>query len=916
MIKNDKGENLMLDDGGVVKTPEMMIESAKFTQDMLQKIGSPWPQTTINPEFSKTTGFLPSVLIQPTINSIPNNPKTEDEKNVDVIKGKYGEYIWKDWRGQILTEQPILIKTEDRFKLHNDLPRTGADLFKKPYSSRDWLAAFGDKSTDYFKNGLQVIDGLTPIENPINGESNLRLSQNGFDNWLTPFELNDPVYFGFDIIFDAISSPLLNGSVKDFINNYSSINEISSKKAVYEEFKNQFLKFFRTNAKVSVDDTQVTMTKTNVNPANLDTQSTIFEAGKKSYFSSYVQKITGFDSLAETNKGDTFKYIPEWKKDFITITMREDTSLSTGALAHLYKLLYWSRPNGKGLIPENLLRFNCDIIVSEVRNMNRVRKAKETGNIEVIKDNVARWIYTLRDCQFWFDKLPVDDIVDMSTDMKSYENFVISIDFKYSSHKLERFVPTPEVKDKDGVSWGSYVGFDAGAIWKIGNSGARNPGSASDTSLPKFYTTNTNTFNQNGISSPYILSIYGDPSKEKQVTSNISSLTNLSDKADADEVKNTAGATDKAAEAAAAAQTPGQDITTIVSSTQVSNAIDEKSSTKMTLGAKSIGGLKNISSPFFDKMGSLTGSPLESIKGTDLNSMTGKFSSLINKPTSGFFDIRSSLKESINLSSIKTSFSLSSIKTSLESEVSNFKSTVKGSVGDIVGKYSNINIPSTNGFFDKMGALTGNPLESIKGSVGDIVNKYSIDIPSTNGFFDKMGALTGNPLESIKGSVGDIVNKYSNINIPSTNSFFDKMGALTGNPLESIKGSVSDIVGKYSADIPSANSFFDKMGALTGNPVESIKGSIDGIVGKYSNAIEIPKTSFFDIRSDIKQLTGNDTSSTNMRTNLLNKTLEKVYNQKVGTPSDKKSDPPTSNSFFDTNNQLRDFLGGNLGNII
>jgi hypothetical protein len=53
-----------------------------------------------------------------------------------------------------------------------------------------------------------------------------------------------------------------------------------------------------------------------------------------------------------------------------------------------------------------------------------------------------------------------------------------------------------------------------------------------------------------------------------------------------------------------------------------------------------------------------------------------------------------------------------------------------------------------------------------------------------------------------------------------------------------------------------------------------------------------------------------------MRTNLLNKTLEKVYNQKVGTPSDKKSDPPTSNSFFDTNNQLRDFLGGNLGNII
>ena len=57
----------------------------------------------------------------------------------------------------------------------------------------------------------------------------------------TPFEKNDPVIFGFDIIMDDISSPLLNGSILDFINNYFNISEIKSKENVYEDFKQQFI---------------------------------------------------------------------------------------------------------------------------------------------------------------------------------------------------------------------------------------------------------------------------------------------------------------------------------------------------------------------------------------------------------------------------------------------------------------------------------------------------------------------------------------------------------------------------------------------------------------------------------------------------------------------------------------------------
>ena len=121
---------------------------------------------------------------------------------------------------------------------------------KEPYSMRDVPVIFGDYRLDYFKHGLQVINGLNPIENPENGSSNLRLSQ--FTS--TPFENNDPIMFGFEIVIDAVSSPLLNGSIIDFINQYSNVNEIAARRQVYEDFKQQFIKFFKTKGTVKIDE--------------------------------------------------------------------------------------------------------------------------------------------------------------------------------------------------------------------------------------------------------------------------------------------------------------------------------------------------------------------------------------------------------------------------------------------------------------------------------------------------------------------------------------------------------------------------------------------------------------------------------------------------------------------------------------
>jgi len=360
------------------------IYSAKLTQQQLQKIislneGAPWPQTQLNPEFSSTTGFLPSVLLQPTLQSNPVSSQFSAGRDAtgDVkVTQTYANYKFVDWRGQQLSFPPKSLTTEDRFYAGKDLPRNSPILVDKPYSMRDVPLIFGDGRMDYFRHGLQVIgDGkavsnLTPIDNNALGASNQRLAN--FKE--TPWENEDPPMFGFDIIFDSFSSPLLNGSLTDFIANYSNVSEIASKRQVYEEFKNQFQKFFRINGEMKVDSTQIAMTSLYSTVAGADSASSIHNPHKKNYLGHYVKKISGLDFLIEQNKGDTIKYTPDYKKDFITLQLREDVSMNMGVLAHLYKTLYWSKPNGKMLIPENLLRFNCIIIISECRNFQRVKK--------------------------------------------------------------------------------------------------------------------------------------------------------------------------------------------------------------------------------------------------------------------------------------------------------------------------------------------------------------------------------------------------------------------------------------------------------------------------------------------------------------------------------------------------------------
>lgn len=513
---NDKtGEYELKDINDRAKDLRSSIES-------ITKNGQSWPQV-VKGSSLKLLGFLPPILVSPVKDFRTDPSKIHTDLAGDFIVGdkltlnKYGKYEFTDWRGHKIKPHGITLEsipdvntTERRFKESASLPRTKdrktdfVAVKDKPYSTRDLYLLFNDNSTDYFKHGLQIIDNLGGIEDNKSQDSKMRLSQ--FKN--TPFENNDPVIFGFEIVFDTHTSPLLNGSVLDFLKEFNGISELNSKVAVYEDFKHQFIKFFKTMGTVNVNTDVAMLSKNKTNYANTEAHKNdidFFNArGRKPYLNYYLKKITGLANLVEANAPETKKFLVDYRKDIINLTFTEDVSLSVSTLAHLYKLLYWSKPNGKSLVPENLLRFNCDIIVSEVRNFNRVRKAltgTDQGNLEIIKDNVSRYIYSLKECQFFFNTMAHNADIDLGN-IATYDDYTIQFDYKYSTVKFERFAPTTD-------GFGQYVGYDGGAIWKVGNSSGERNGTQSSSSLPRFYTIGGNKWNQNGSDKALVLQYFG-----------------------------------------------------------------------------------------------------------------------------------------------------------------------------------------------------------------------------------------------------------------------------------------------------------------------------------------------------------------------------------------------------------------------
>lgn len=423
------------------------------------------------------------------------------------------------WYGNLLDSHIDSINFKNRTIKNTNEKFDESKSIINGYSTRDTYLLFNDSSQDYFRHGL-AINGRTPIKTAKNdreawdGSTDPAYRLKTFKN--TPFENEDPVVYGFEIIVDAASSPLLNGSVEDFINAFGVVSEIQSRKVVIYDFKKQFEKVFKTKGSIYYANEPVTPMQSMANNgyASAQTQKNEFRPGRKAYLSHYLQKVGGLDLLSERNSTEGQKAFIDYPKDKLTLSFYEDLSGTMGVISHLYKLLYWSKANGKNIVPENLLRFNCDIVVSEVRNFNRVRKTVQSSvsnsqSIEIIKDNVSRYIYSLKECQLFFTKMPHDESVALN-DIKTFDSFDVEMNFKYSTTKFEKWAPDPEL-------FGQYIGYNNGAIWKIGNKGFRqqrnaeaasaggNTANIVDNSIPRFYTQGTNTLKHNGVTTAIVL---------------------------------------------------------------------------------------------------------------------------------------------------------------------------------------------------------------------------------------------------------------------------------------------------------------------------------------------------------------------------------------------------------------------------
>jgi hypothetical protein len=310
---------------------------------------------------------------------------------------------------------------------------------------REYAQAF-DRLTDFFKYKLQTGTLLKTSKNVEEANDGEVIAPFQSINAGTPFENYDPIIYGFEVVIDVQSSPLLNGSIEKFIEMFSNLTEVSSRLPILNTFKYQFRKLFKTKGIIEFDPIEVS--KLNF-PSNK-----LLDDGSP-YLGYYLKKITGLDKLTISHVSGTDKRtgaFNEYHKDLIKLTFSEDVTVNVGSLAYLYNLLYWSKINGKNIIPENLLRFNCDIIVSEVRNLNRVTRAIDNSSIEVIKENVSRYVYSLYECQMFFDKMPHPDELDLTNITPYADNYSINFNYKFASLRLERWGPT-----NDGVGKYTYL---------------------------------------------------------------------------------------------------------------------------------------------------------------------------------------------------------------------------------------------------------------------------------------------------------------------------------------------------------------------------------------------------------------------------------------------------------------------------
>jgi hypothetical protein len=238
-----------------------------------------------------------------------------------------------------------------------------------------------------------------------------RYGLNKFDD----SKYEDPTYLGFTIEIDDKSA--LFNDVLPFLEKHSDKTEMSARISVYKEFIAKVRQIF--NSQESIKD----------------------ESDKSKFIKQhYINSVSGLNLL-------TKKFV-EWREDKLSVELFEDIAMFSTYLTHLYNNLIYSYENGRMMIPENLLKFNLYIKISEIRNLTSIAKlnSREISQQQIaqsLKSNITCLVYKLYDCEFdFFASQPIpESIIQSGIDSSAPSHAVLSLDIYFKSVSRQVYNP-------------------------------------------------------------------------------------------------------------------------------------------------------------------------------------------------------------------------------------------------------------------------------------------------------------------------------------------------------------------------------------------------------------------------------------------------------------------------------------------
>jgi len=353
---------------------------------------------------------------------------------------EYYKTVSSEWSGD---SPEFKILPPDTSEMRNTL-----DAYKSLAGTDGDYDNYGDISTSDFKYKLRADEAGTVLQSfdtatNINSfeQSKSRIWNYDEGDFISNHDNEDPVFFGFDVVIDVDNSPLLNGNLEEFLLGEWSNgldDEMSERLVIYYEFVRELSKYFRFTRSIDFIGSE---------PESIFKTDYGIEGENRNKFY-YVRGVSGLDNLSEGNTPGKQKAFVDYLSENLTFEFYEDTTLNMGTLYSLYKKLYWSKINGKSLCPENLLRFDMKINVSEMRNFVQIKKGASVednlSKLEMIKANLSKYVYYVYECQFFFDKPVHPNSIDLSTKPVSMDKWSTQISYKYSNVSFVRYNPAKD----------------------------------------------------------------------------------------------------------------------------------------------------------------------------------------------------------------------------------------------------------------------------------------------------------------------------------------------------------------------------------------------------------------------------------------------------------------------------------------